>query len=870
VKRYALQLPRLIWCVVAACVLVLGAGFARGVAAADPPPIDPSEHAKLTEQIVDGSESERKFILKKILAQARSSHPSHYGRILGPIFGDPALTEDLSEEARRQLFAQLIAHLAQDQPEDTVDAPVLLVSRFVHLLAADEELLAELSTGRWLDQNIETGRRKGYDRLMRTVLRDLVRPDAADRAPCIRLAARSVAGPADRAGMPRVAAALYGMIRSATSLGAGEREALLDTFKVLVHYRFPDVAALQAFLEPFAERLGKVDKAGRAELDALRADLVDAVGFLGQADAASGRGRHQAQAIEFGLALIAKAAGPEDLIVFFGPGREEYLELQMAAVRRAAELKPTASKAWAALIERALDHSNDPGVLDSLVGMLGETFRDRSEDSGAVAVAAAVARRLRRGAETDTVRQRVTLAKNLSVIGTLRWVLEALPEDLANGNGTQQPVYAELIHALGRVADARVDPLRKRLLNAGEPAPDWQRQAVANALGFDGIRTGRIEGPRAALLLKHLLTGQKVTLPAASDPNATPETLPATDPERAAAVRIAAVGSLEHYPGPDTAAALKDSAEEASEEGEIARKALARQFKRKSVDAALKLAELIGETRQEARLLDLLRVVGKDAPEDLDGVAQNALAERVREVFQLPDADVTAPLRREAANVLVRLADVEAVPFLFRRWKPGADHPAVVEEWKKPLESLVVAVARAPKPTPERDKRLADALQDTFMQEGLHAEGLALYTAMGPEANGRLHLKRGRADFHYGQATAPGRNLAARRADLDLARQLFEELVNGEAPPELARLLQADLFRVLQDRAASEMLDASKNEKPEPYLLLALQAAVRSGSKDTATRALPIVTTLEAATLSTEQKQRLQSLKAQIQQIIGA
>jgi hypothetical protein len=534
-------------------------------------------------------------------------------------------------------------------------------------------------------------------------------------------------------------------------------------------------------------------------------------------------------------------------------------------------MKPARDEAWASLLARALAHSTDGQVLDAVIEIAGPLFNEPTP-----ALAAAVAARLERGAGSDSVQQRRDLAGILGVIGTIDHVRQALPKSLLNGSGTQAPVYAVLIRAVGLVKDGNVQELVGRYRTAGgEPQPEWARQAVAEALGYKGIRSHEAQAPLAAKMLQHILGGAAFTLGEPGQPGTV--TLPQAPPESAPAVRAAAIDSLQHYASPATAGLLRDIAlttahEPESAEGDTAAKSLGRMLRRGSPDAADALGSLVAALPPEGRMLALLDLLEADTPADLDPAARARLGDSVRGVLKAEDAGEA--VRQKAAEVLVRLRDArsETLELLYHSWT-SATEPAEKARWRDLVRDLLVGLARAaPALGPAVDALIAEHL-GTMAAEGRHADALAFLDAMGEDAT-RYALKRARADVHYTYATyasaTGGRTKEEQRHDLDAALRLFQELV-AEAPTPVVRLdVQRTLFNILQSRAESDWLDASKGEEAKTFLLRAVEVAVQSENPSLAKIASEtIVKQLEAQPLNDQEKATLAQQEKRLREIQG-
>jgi hypothetical protein len=819
---------------------------------------DPPSAKQLTELLVKGKgPAQWSGVLDGVLLEeARDSHAVRYGAVVGPIFAQAAVTAELDPEAKRKLYAFVIDHLVETQPEG--DA-ILLVDVFLPHLERDRELVRLLREGDLLRLDVATGRRPAWDRLQRNVVELVSAPEAGVRRAAIRLLPeRELDDYAD------AVAALHGVLATRPEgFERADEAACLGASEALLGHRFKDVAALSAFLDPFAERFAKRAEWSELERTALDRDLRRAAQQLATSAGGADTERLGEAARMYGRVLIAKAQGPADLMVFFDPDVDPDPELQREAAQRAAGMKPVADEAWAEFLRRCLAHSTDQRVLTRVIQILGSTFREPAPPHTPL-VATAVAQRLKEGAETDSVDARKNLASMLGVIGSLADLQEALPDPqrLLGGaaNGRQDPVWKTLIHAVGLVDTGLVVRLALYYRFDEKLQPKWARLAVAEALGFDGIRNSETEKPLAAAMLRHILDGDEVTLGTT--------TIKADNREAEAAVRIAAIRSMQHYPDLGTAPVLGTIAEEQTEEGAEAVKVIGRQLRQGSVEAGNELARLIGLEADAARLDALLDLVAKETPATLDAGARSTLAAAVLGVMRREGTGEA--LRAKAAAASVRLADHLALGTVHDIWDAQTQEAARAQ-WKQLLQALFVAAAPAGKDSPAVEEALLDQLS-VMKGEQHYAEALEFLDAMGENA-ARLGMRHVRAELRYEYASAgKDRTPQQRRGDLDAAARLFREVASETADEGIKRNILVQAYQALELRATPEYLDNEGGEKAKTFQLEALNVAVESRDPGTAREALEgIVRVLEegADGLTDDDKAILAERKKELTAIAG-
>jgi len=869
-----------------ALLAILGVSLTLRFAHAEGAPIPPAKYPGLTERIFNAkTENERESPLKLLEKSPRATQAETYGKVVGPVFRDRVRAAAMTPEARREMYATVIAHLADDQPEDA-DAGVLLVADFLPLLAADPKLVTLLRETK-LDGDINN-RKQGWARIMMAVQRLLL-----DKDPVLRRSAVRISAHCECVKEAETLAALYEALQQTGSEATPEdAAAYLDAAERLLRYRFTGVPALLKFLGDRAERFGQADQRRNwtdGDRYRIRSEFLIDVIDLYRAKGGEGIQKARGAALLYGQTLIAKADKPADLHVFFDPDREQFEELQRAAMAAAGppRMKPEANAAWAALLVSALEHSDDAGVLDRVIKLIGETFSGPTDASRPLA--AAVAQRLQRGAATDTLRHRGDLAGLLGRIGLREDVRAALPRTIGEADEAQKNVLARLIRAFGRVKDGLVLQITPYYRAAGKnKPPEWARTAVAQALGGTGFRASQEQHGPAALMLHHILTGEAVTVlrvpvegksgktvvlaftgPAAAAPEAKGEVLlelPAAGdegPEASPAVISAAVGSLEFYPSADAAAVLGGLIRAGGATADTAFKILARQFVRGDAHAAQGMATLLGgEALPPPKRLRAVLDAIQQAPPSTDDRVRKVVAEAVRGVMARGKTDA---VRQRAAGVAVHLADVEAVKPMYLAWKGFKPEDAARKVWRGLLQKLVVAVAHAGKQAPALDGRLAVILRE-ISREGRHALVLGLFAAMGADAN-RFTLKRERADIEYEYAgDEEGRSREDRRKDLDAAAVFYRQLA-AEAPVRFRLDMVRALYAVLVERAQQDWL--ATDEKAETFQLEALKVAAASGDAAMAKDALEQLAEglRKSETLTAPQRSELAQLTKKLQEI---
>ncbi|MDF1702006.1 MAG: hypothetical protein P1V36_12685, partial [Planctomycetota bacterium] len=812
------------------------------------------------------AESERDVgaVLMRLREISRDTHPLVYGKIVGPILQDTKLTAEFTPERRRMLLGELVIHMIAVQPDS--DA-ILFLNDILARLGEDPGLVDRINEVYKPDP--VTTRRPGWDRLLRAA-RGLIRSaDGVTRAGAIRLVAHCKCE--DTAV---VVAALHDALRSGERKPTAEDEvAYLDAAERLLLFRFADLSALVSFLNPIAaEHFGTPESREAwtaTDRERIRAELYRALILRLREEGGSQSAKEHQAALDYGRAVIEKAKGPGDLLVFFDPKRQRLPELQQEAMQAAERLEPKPTQAWADLLVAAIDQSDHMGVLESIVPVLTKTF---TAPSGATQLlAASVARRLADGAESDRVDLRETLATVLGRIGTAKDVRDALEGRARIAEDRQKAVWSELIHALGTVQDGQVLWLRPHYLPPAS-RPDWERLAVAETLGQQGFRSAdgkapNLESPQAALFLLHILHGWSGTVVSAEVEVKTGEetkkvrvarifvndgetneleseeakealaagdaklSFDAANPDAADAVREAAANSLLFHAGPHAASALGRAASEDNDVGNAALRVLGLQLGRGSGDAARALAHFIESAPPEGRLLAALDVITRTgAPKTT--VARMTLGKAVTDLLAKGGSEAVV---RSAAAAGAHLQQLAALKPVYLAWHGQApDNTEARAVWLGLLRGVVAGVAKAgatpTKLDPDFDLKFETEVKGLVGIGAGHEENAGTFaTILGGlgDLGERFALKRLRAELATQYVgVQKGRTLDQRRAELDGVIGLYRELA-GEAPSAgEKREMQRMLYDALHSRWTKWLRTGEGGEDAAPLQLAALQAAV--------------------------------------------
>lgn len=876
------------------------AGLPGARADAESKNINPAQYQTYREALIKWqAEGEIRAVLNVLVKTDRATHPEVYGNIVGPILKDASLTATLEAGARRTLFAHLIAHLVAVQPNST---DILLADTILVRLAEDVQLV-EMLRAEHLLPDPTTYRNAGWDLLMRRARSLLTEGDNAVRRAAIRLVAHCNCEDA-----AIVLASLYDLLRASDKASAPEdAQAYLDAAERLLLHRFSDVSALLTFLNGHAEAFGTAETRASwatADKERVRANLYADVIRTLRAAGGEQASKERKAALSYGGAVIKKAKEPQELQLFFEADRPRLIELQRQALDAAVRLGPAATAPWAELLVAALDNSGDTRVLESATALLAQAFTEPGE--AMQPLAAAVARRLATGVGRDRVDLRERLATVLGRIGTARDVQDALAARTRVADDPQQPVWSQLIRALGLVRNGQVLAL-KPYYQPPSARADWERLAVAETLGQKGFRTAdgeqpNLQAPQAALFLMHILHGwagkaiefevkdaedrpvrvvrlfvgdaieSEEAVQALASGGAVRIEFAAAEPEASERVREAAVNSLVFHGRPETAEALQQAAEEANDVGAAALRILGLQLGRGSQDVAHALAALLANAPPEARLVAALDVIlGAEAPGST--VARMTLGRAVTDVLT---RDASDAIRRKAAAAAARLQQVEALKPIYLTWEGLApEDEAGRAAWFALLGDLVAGVAKAGAAAPQLDADLEEGIKDLVVRGG-HEENAGAFArilaGLGPDAE-RFALKRLRAELASQYVgVQKGRTLDERRAELDAALVLYRALVTEAPTPGQKRDMQRLLYAALHARWTKWLRTGESAESPQAFQLDALEAAVDSGDVDTAARARESeVAALKAAgDLPADVRERLDRLLPRLTTLLEA
>jgi hypothetical protein len=860
---------------------------------AGPNGIPRDKYEAYTDVLVHGDEAHRRGVFEKLLEVPRASQSDVYGGIVGPIFTRPALLDGLNDEQRRGVFKPIVMHLADDQPEDD-KTPLLFGSEIVKVLAADPKLVEELRGNNGLKVDLDTGTRKGWQRILRTA-RALMKDHAQD--PAVRRAAIRLSAQCDCAQMADTLASLWEVLeQDKDRLTAADAAAYVAAASEMLHYRFPDVSSLFEFLRGQAKEMGTPESRAKwsaADRERVRGDLLAAVIVWIRARGGEQESRARKTAIDYGRRLIACATKPEDVQIFFGPGGASP-ELQRAAMEQARKLKPQATQPWSDLLAAALDHSDDGAVLDAVLAILAETFTQQAKVTQVVA--AAMARRLGHPRGGDSLDQREKLATNLGRIGRLGDVRDALSDRrFQAADDPQQAVWSRLIRAIGLVDDGLVAALRPYYVpSAPDQRPrEWERKATAQALGQKGFYSDPRQRSQAVAFLRHILegvackavqpkgngsagadaavqvfAGKELESPQAQAALAKGRVVLSLDedtPDPALDVREAAIRSLGYYDVPQAADILGRIAVQKTDAGATALTVLGRQLSGGSDAAAQALARFIASLPEAKRLQAALEGVIQADAAQLGARARTTLGAALMPAFR--DEKLGADLHRLVAAAAVHLAYLPAFAEIAKAWAKLDAKDKTRPAWLDLLRGLAVAVAHRGAKDPAQDEALAQAIQGLADVPQHLPTALSLFDAMGADAD-RFALKRKRADLIYTLTTAAeGGTRDQRRQELDTCIRLYRELV-GQAPPADKADLYTNIYLALRRRSGPDWLADGENEIV--FLLQAVTAAADSRVARVARQALDeVVPTVQKATLDAGQKSTLDADVQRLQKIVG-
>ena len=201
-------------CIRPVVVLLIALGFAQILRPAQAKGDPPARYPELTESIISPKDpKDREGALLELRNTPRETHAVSYAKVLGPVFLDAARTGVLDEDARREMYATVIAHLADEQPEPE-DDEVLLVRQFLPILGADDKLVHLVRDQKLLPIR---GRYLGWERILKAV-----RVMLGDEDPKLRRAAVRVSAYCDCIDEAVTLAALYEAVKFRDPIGVAE------------------------------------------------------------------------------------------------------------------------------------------------------------------------------------------------------------------------------------------------------------------------------------------------------------------------------------------------------------------------------------------------------------------------------------------------------------------------------------------------------------------------------------------------------------------------------------------------------------------------------------------------------------------------
>ena len=813
--------------------------------------------------------------LNKLEEHPAEQHPRLFPEALQPILLDDEILKDKPAEERRALRTQICKYLIEDHPERHKQG-VLLLGPVLRCLALDEQVARMVVAA--LIRDPDTKRRPAWDRLL---LRAAGRLDESFQA---ALKVLSYEGHGDR--MPDVVAMIWrGCARpGARTLTSDDEKALLIALDKLLESRFPD----WAFVERF-ERWVNVNEWppwSPLERAVLRAALYEEILHLRNKGTDPVKKRYQGAVKR----LIGTLDKPEQLREFVSAETWPEPEIAVHALQRAAKLEPVPNAPWADLLALPLRQHEDGQVLREVIAILRkDAWRDYKPEIKPVV--AAVAERLSKFAEKDNAEDRKKLVQILGLIGTFRHIALALKEVPKNQDPKNAEVYAALLQAAGKVRGADVLTLVQHYKEAlQEDPPDVTvLRTVVDALDATGISEDPIQKQLAATFLRYVLTSAftgaldvsmlkddagKPDVDRQALANAAFESLgnamEGVPQAEAAAVRKAAIRTLQRYPSTETASVLERiAAGESDEEAEQAIKVLSRQLAlykdTAAADALDRLDDILRSN--EKRLLALLDVLRVDPGEGLAPKVKAQVRQSALKILKGEDPDaaqLSSEVLQAVARVLVTYRSLRALTPVYELWRE-AEGKEEHEAWQQVHKELIRKVAERGRKEKAADAGLIKHLTE-MSKAGFVDVALAHLVDLVEEDGKRPAYRLLRARLLGQRGQDESRTPAERRADLEAALGVLRMSV-GELEGDVRHGAQREMFDLL--RARSALADASNGETATAWKLQALALADGEGvRKDLVQSGVDLARQLIAAQLSpkdaSEVTRRLASLEKKL------
>lgn len=817
--------------------------------------------------------------LRALLQQPEPDRTRLALSVFGAILDDPR--EDLPRDvlaglegvAGQRLRAFVARHLLEDQ--SLVSAPLsgrgepLAIDALLLRRVGRDDAVATLLLDTELLLDPLTQRRPGYDRLLALAANRLAaRPEATtadEAADAVRVLALEGRGPGGER-VPDVVAVLWARM----SRAEGPEVPLarwLEAFSLLLDTPFPDRAALLSLLGPagpvpgLAERLAQWadwttwDAQTRLRVDR---DLRAAAAWHARTRSA-GLGLQAADwevALRWAQELIDRMNSPKSLAPFLAadslrwPRHEIVQRRASARAVRLVTQDAEVSADWIALVATALAEVPDAVVLKDLIQVMSAWRLPADDRTAFHPVGAAIAQRLEARRDADLFEQQRRLLSLAAALGTpqhVKAIFDGARAGAANGadlpealRAGRRALFLAAIESLSSRSERPLENLASLLPGADADV----RRAVARALA-SGDRTGE-PGRLAIRLLGWLVLGAGEEVPSGPLAGASGTTFPDPAPE----VREEAIVSLEAFADPASSDLLgavvleppvMDDARKREAERAIER--LARQVNARGSEAAADVLQAI--LLEDRGFGPALRATTIEALAGLvEGLAPPLRARLSAAARAVVEA---APLEGDnagwaAAELLIRMAALDAIPALATRAASPAATPEVRARWRPLVVRLVESVAAAATAAngaddPQRDTLMKAALEATrsttpeLALELLSAYGSARRAATWgltaevakqlaedatkpePVRQAAFEAARSAENALVALDAALGRRRAGARVLLSLAEADFEQArghvereaqLRGEAlreavlseNPEIARTVQARIARL--------------------------------------------------------------------------
>ena len=810
--------------------------------------------------------------------------------VLTPLLDPGGALAGRSADNRNKLLVRIMVELLERGLDDPEASFILADEMMTTLEAFGEELLTKLLAAN-LEVDLKTNESRGWRRLVQHALDRVANVPTGPLAPGIYSSAVWVLGRAPEVDGFRALEALLQIVDRKPSAIAGSPLALLgeDTLRqaltALLGRPWRDLASVSAWADLPEVKVLRKSAGAEARNDSILKSYIRLLkNLLRQPSDA------EDLAARYGQQLAQERSSLEGLKELMYPGLSPLAAVRRAAMARAGELAPEASREWVDVLVRVLDEEDDEEVIRRLLTVIAQPGFEKKTEQTPALVDALVARLSRLGGADDPVDIRRKLVAGIAGMGGSRGLWASIremqmlvfPPEARRPDEKHLDVYLDLIERAGQAEGTTAVNLAQLWWRArdGESvlAPVSVRRIVAEGLRRNPVRKKARQARIASALLRSFLEGETSEGKEANKilDDLTLPPMPSGG-EDDTDVRATLIASLRYYPSePSVATLTRLLTGGAPTDLAATVEALAAMIESdgnvQAAEALMGIYELEQPQVRDQQMRMLRAFAGVPKNDDTKALRER-LCEFARGLFGRGVGRPEAQLA--TLDILIGCADAESFGAAIERWRAEATREeGTPAAWAAGLEKLALAVATR---DAEHDAKLLEGLAGlAATSEGETAERVAAEQKLAFQVAQKVFEATKRAPFLElrlaALASARDDEALENAARLAAGRQLVQSL---EA---LAKAVEGDARAEAYTRAYDGALALGALGAVDGWFS-ALEVAAASGHKPLVARALrggaegeaqPLKVLQESSDLDeaavarrTELEQKLQALDQQ-------